>query len=195
MVEPANETCQLVGIRHAPGSAGGGAGGSIRVEAPLVDGVAGHRKVGLAVDVVAKNEPPGGDAAAQKVIGKQLVDPVGSTPGQRYGRVDDVAVDDDLGAGAEGAHHGTDGCADLAGGVVVDDVIIFMIFQVAVQGPDAVLFMVRHTDDVDPMGDEGRGGACLVGRAEAHKEVNFIFSCIQIQQQVLHITLHAALYT
>ena len=55
--------------------------------------------------------------------------------------------------------------------------------------------MVRHTDDVDPMGDEGRGGACLVGRAEAHKEVNFIFSCIQIQQQVLHITLHAALYT
>ena len=77
----------------------------------------------------------------------------------------------------------------------MDDVIIFMIFQVAVQGPDAVLFMVRHTDDVDPMGDEGRGGACLVGRAEAHKKVNFIFSCIQIQQQVLHITLHAALYT
>lgn len=42
-----------------------------------------------------------------------------------------------------------------------------------------------------------RAGAVLglVGRAEAHKEVNFIFSCIQIQQQVLHITLHAALYT
>ena len=33
------------------------AGGSIRVEAPLVDGIAGHRKVGLAVDVVAKDEP------------------------------------------------------------------------------------------------------------------------------------------
>lgn len=58
VVEPANETRQLVGIRHAPGSAGGGAGGSIRVEAPLVDGVAGHRKVGLAVDVVCQNEPP-----------------------------------------------------------------------------------------------------------------------------------------
>lgn len=66
MVEPGNETRQLVGTATPQAARGGGAGGSIRVEAPLVDGVAGHRKVGLAVDVVAEDEPPGGDAAARK---------------------------------------------------------------------------------------------------------------------------------
>ena len=116
-------------------------------------------------------------------------------PGQRHGRIDDVAVHDDLGTRAERAHHAADRRADLAGRVVVDNIIIIMTFQVVIQGLDAIPFMVRHADDVDPMGDEGRGRAGLVCRAKAHEQVNLIFSCIQIQQQVLHITLYAALHT
>ena len=195
MVEPPDKACELVGIGDAPGRTGGSAGGGVRVKTGLVDSVAGHRKIGLAVDVVAEHEPPGRDTAAQKVIGKQLVNAMRGAPGQRHGRIDDVAVHNDLGTRAERAHHAADRRADLAGRVVVDNIIIIMTFQVVIQGLDAIPFMVRHADDGDPMGDEGRGRAGLVCRAKAHKQVNFIFSCIQIQQQVLHITLYAALHT
>ena len=44
------------------------------------------------------------------------------SPGQRHGRVNDMAVHNDLGMGAEHPHHTADGRADFAGSMVMDAV-------------------------------------------------------------------------
>ncbi len=83
------------------------------VKAGLVHRIAGNGKVLPAVDMVTKHKPPRRHAAAQEVIRKQLVHQMGGAPGQRHGRVNDMAVHNDLGMGAEHAHHTADGRADL----------------------------------------------------------------------------------
>lgn len=66
---------------------------------------------------------------------------MGGAPGQRHGRVDDVAVHHDFSPGAEYAYHAADRGTDLAGCVVVDDVVVLMGAQVGGQGADAVLLL------------------------------------------------------
>ena len=144
--------------------------------------------------MAAKDKPAGGHAAAEKVIGKQLVDKMRRPPGQRKRRVDDVAVYHDFSPGAEQPHHAADRRADFAGRVVVDDVVIAVGAQVGGQRPDAVLFMVRHGNDVYAVCLQCRGGAGLVGRALPDKQVDLITVCVKVEQQILHIPLDAALH-
>ena len=132
VVQPPHKARQPVGVRQAIPGADVYSGGGVRVKAALVHRVAGHRKVCAPVDVVAKHEPPRRHAAAKKIVGGQLVDAVGQPPGQRHGRVDDVAVDDELGLWAEQPHHDAHRRTHLAGGVVVDDVVIPVLPQMAI---------------------------------------------------------------
>ena len=172
----------------------GGAGGGIRVKAPGIHGVAGHGKVRLSVDMVTEHEPPRRDAAAEEVVRKQLVHQMGGAPGQRHGRVDDVAVHHDFSPGAEYAHHAADRGTDLAGRVVVDDVVVLMGAQVGGQGADAVLFVVRHGEYLDAVRLERRGRAGLVRRALTDEKGDAVFGGIEVQEQVLDIPLYAALH-
>ena len=144
--------------------------------------------------MAAKDKPAGGHAAAEKVIGKQLVDQMCRPPCQRKRRVDDVAVYDDPRTGAEQPHHAADRRTDFAGRVVVDDVVVAVGAQVRHQRPDAVLFMVRHGNDVYAVRLQCRGGAGLVGRALPDKQVDLIAVGVKVEQQVLHIPLDAALH-
>ena len=150
MVEPPYKPGQTLGSGNAVLGADCRARRGVGVKAGLVHRIAGNGKVRPAVDMVTKHKPARSHAAAQKVIGKQLVDPVGSTPGQRYGRVDDMAVHNDLGMGAEHPHHTADGRADFAGSMVMDDIVILMGFQMLVQCADTGFFIVRHRNDMHP---------------------------------------------
>ena len=194
VVDAPHKPGQAVGPGHAVPRAHGGARRRVGVEAALVHGVAGHGKVGFLVDVRAEHKAPGRHAAPQEIIGKALVDQVRRVPGQRQRRVDDVAVYDDLGARAERAHHAAHRRADLAGGVVVDDVIVLVRAQVGPQRADAVLFMVGHRKDLHARGLQRRGGAGLVRRALPHEQIDLVARKVQVQKQVLHIALHAALH-
>jgi hypothetical protein len=160
----------------------------------LIYRIAGNGKVRLFVNMAAKDEPAGGHAAAEEVIGKQLVDQMRRPPGQRKRRVDDVAVYHDFSPGAEQPHHAADRRTDLAGGVVVDDVVVVVGAQVGGQRPDAVLFMVGHGNDVYAVRLQCRGGTGLVGRALPDKQVDLIAVGVKVEQQVLHIPLDAALH-
>ena len=194
MVQPPDEPGQPVRVGNAPGGAGRGAGGGIRVKAPGIHGVAGHGKVRLSVDMVTEHEPPRRDAAAEEVVREQLVHQMGGAPGQRHGRVDDVAVHHDFSPGAEHAHHAADRGTDLAGRVVVDDVVVLMGAQVGGQGADAVLFVIRHGEDLDAVSLERRGRAGLVRRALTDEKGDAVFGGIEVQEQVLDIPLYAALH-
>ena len=194
VVEPPHKPGQPVGVGNAVCTPGGGAGGGIGVEPLLIYRIAGNGKVRLFVNMAAKDETAGGHAAAEEVIGKQLVDQMRRPPGQRKRRVDDVAVYHDFSPGAEQPHHAADRRADLAGRVVVDDVVVAVGAQVGGQRPDAVLFMVRHGNDVYAVRLQCRGGAGLVGRALPHKQVDLITVCVKVEQQILHIPLDAALH-
>ena len=119
---------------------------------------------------------------------------MGGAPGQRHRRVDDVAVYHDFSPGAEYAHHAADRGTDLAGRVVVDDVVVLMGAQVGGQGADAVLFVVRHGEDLDAVRLERRGRAGLVRRALTDEKGDAVFGGIEVQEQVLDIPLYAALH-
>ena len=88
----------------------------------------------------------------------------------------------------------TDRRSDLAGRVVVDDVVVLVGAQMPPQRLDAVLFVVRHRQNAHAVGFQRRGGAGLVGRALPHKEVHLIPGGVQVEQQILHIPLHTALH-
>lgn len=75
---------------------------------------------------------------------------MGGAPGQRHGRVNDMAVHNDLGMGAEHPHHTADGRTDFAGSMVMDDIVILMGFQMLVQCADTGFFIVRHAMTCTP---------------------------------------------
>ena len=194
VVQPPHKPGQAVGVGNAVVGPRGSPRGGVRVEPPGIHGVAGHGKVWFFVDMVAEHKSPRRHAAAEEIIRKQLVDAVGGPPGQRQRWVDNVAVYHDLGPGAEQPHHAADRCADLAGRVVVDDIVVAVGAQVRRQCPDAVLFIVRHRNDMHAVRFQHGGGAGLVRRALPHEQVDMVFRCIEVQQQILHIPLHPALH-
>ena len=69
-----------------------------------------------------------------------------------------------------------------------------IMHQVRRQCPDAVLFIVRHRNDMHAVRFQRGGGAGLVRRALPHEQVDMVFRCIEVQQQILHIPLHPALH-
>ena len=69
-----------------------------------------------------------------------------------------------------------------------------IMHQVRRQCPDAVLFIVRHRNDMHAVRFQHGGGAGLVRRALPHEQVDMVFRCIEVQQQILHIPLHPALH-
>lgn len=144
--------------------------------------------------MVTKHKPARSHAAAQKVICKQLVHQMGGAPGQRHGRVNDMAVHNDLGMGAEHPHHTADGRADFAGSMVMDDIVIIMGFQMLVQCADAGFFIVRHRNDMHPGCFQCRRARSLIWRAKADKQIHLVAGKVQIEQKVLHIALHPALH-
>jgi len=164
------------------------------VKAPGIHGVAGHGKVRLSVDMVTEHEPPRRDAAAEEVVREQLVHQMGGAPGQRHGRVNDMAVHNDLGMGAEHPHHTADGRADFAGSMVMDDIVILMGFQMLVQCADTGFFIVRHRNDMHPGCFQCRRARSLIRRAKADKQIHLVAGKVQIEQKVLHIALHPALH-
>ena len=194
MVEPPYKPGQTLGSGNAVLGADCRARRGVGVKAGLVHRIAGNGKVRPAVDMVTKHKPARSHAAAQKVICKQLVHQMGGAPGQRHGRVNDMAVHNDLGMGAEHPHHTADGRADFAGSMVMDDIVILMGFQMLVQCADTGFFIVRHRNDMHAVRFQHGGGAGLVRRALPHEQVDMVFRCIEVQQQILHIPLHPALH-
>ena len=194
VVEPPYKPGQTLGSGNAVLGADCRARRGVGVKAGLVHRIAGDGKVRPAVDMVTKHKPARSHAAAQKVICKQLVHQMGGAPGQRHGRVNDMAVHNDLGMGAEHPHHTADGRADFAGSMVMDDIVILMGFQMLVQCADTGFFIVRHRNDMHPGCFQCRRARSLIRRAKADKQIHLVAGKVQIEQKVLHIALHPALH-
>ncbi len=73
--------------------------------------------------------------------------------------------------------------------VVVDDIVVLVGAQVRRQCPDAVL-LLSGTEMICTPCASSAGGAGLVRRALPHEQVDMVFRCIEVQQQILHIPLH-----
>ena len=194
MVEPPYKPGQTLGSGNAVLGADCRARRGVGVKSGLVHRIAGNGKVRPAVDMVTKHKPARSHAAAQKVICKQLVHQMGGAPGQRHGRINDMAVHNDLGMGAEHPHHTADGRADFAGSMVMDDIVILMGFQMLVQCADTGFFIVRHRNDMHPGCFQCRRARSLIWRAKADKQIHLVAGKVQIEQKVLHIALHPALH-